>query len=299
MYFAGRTAWSQPLISVIVPVYNHWSLIPRLLACLEAQTLPNNLFEIILVDNGSDFIPADLSLPANACILVCNTPGSYAARNEAIGQAQGQYLAFTDADCRPCPGWLAAGIERLELCPSGNILVAGAVRMVAMDRRQPTLVELYDITLGIPQALYVERGFGVTANLFVPKRLIELAGPFDGSRFSGGDAEFCRRATKLGAQLVYLEPAMVEHPARQHWFELVSKARRIKGGQICSGTLLKRIEWGVRTIIPPLQAWKRVWRSPGLSRGQKMTVCVLQFRLWFIGLVEMIQLVLRLKTPER
>ncbi|MBF7731162.1 glycosyltransferase family 2 protein [Pseudomonas sp. N040] len=294
-----RTGCAQPLVSVIVPVYNHWTLIPRLLACLEAQTLPESQFEVILVDNGSDWIPADLSLPGNACILVCKTPGSYAARNAAIGQARGQFLAFTDADCHPCPVWLEAGIERLMCFPAGNTLIAGAVRMIAANPTRPTSSELYDIALGIPQKLYVERGFGVTANLFVPKRLIELAGPFDAGRFSGGDAEFCRRATRLGARLVYHETALVEHPARQHWSELASKARRIKGGQVCAGSLLKRLEWMVRTGIPPLHAWKRVIRSSGLSREQKLTVCLLQFRLWLVGLGEMIQLVLRLKKPQR
>jgi glycosyltransferase involved in cell wall biosynthesis len=92
--------------SVIVPVFNHWQLIPLLLDLLKNQTIPDSRFEIILVDNGSDHIPEIDDLPGNTRIIGCSTPGSYAARNEGIKHAKGRILAFTDADCRPAPCWL-------------------------------------------------------------------------------------------------------------------------------------------------------------------------------------------------
>ena len=41
-----------PRLSVLVPVYEQWHLVPKLLARLEAQTLPQDQFEVILADNG-------------------------------------------------------------------------------------------------------------------------------------------------------------------------------------------------------------------------------------------------------
>lgn len=286
-------------VSVIVPVYNHWELIPSLMAKLERQTLPSDRFEILVVDNGSDDVPAAPPLPGNARLLHCPTPGSYAARNRAIDEAEGQVLAFTDADCLPTAEWLETGLKRIEQHPDPEVIVAGGVRMVARDPDNPTPYELYDMALGIPQQRYVQRGYAVTANLFVPRAVFDLAGRFDATRFSGGDAEFCRRAVSLGAALEYDGAALVEHPARSDWQELAGKARRVKGGQIMAGPIGRRMLWLGRTCLPPVRAWRRAFAAPDLSVGQKLVASLVQTRLWGVELVETLLLILRIRSPRR
>ena len=96
------------LVSVIVPVFRHWDLVPALLDALAAQVPGAGPFEILLVDNDAGAPPPALALPGNARLLACAAPGSYAARNAGAAEARGAWLVFTDADCRPDPGWLAA-----------------------------------------------------------------------------------------------------------------------------------------------------------------------------------------------
>ncbi|MDX2028161.1 MAG: glycosyltransferase family A protein [Alphaproteobacteria bacterium] len=283
-------------LTVIVPVYNHWHLVPELLACLESQTLDKSRFELLLVDNGSDSVPT-LALPEWARLLVCPTPGSYAARNEAIRQARGPLLAFTDADCRPRPQWLEKGLAE---CRAGHMagIVAGGISVEPEDWNRISLYEIYDVALGLPQKRFVRYGFGVTANLFVPRAVIDKVGPFESKRFSGGDAEFCRRATSLGVALSYCEDASIMHPARRSWRELESKLRRVKGGQLAAGPLKRRVIYAVRTVMPPAVAWLYAMAAPRLSFRQRLLVCWVQFRLWFVELSELFRL-LRGKRPVR
>ena len=105
-----------PKVSVIVPIYNGEQDLPGLLKCLIAQTYPSEQVEFLLVDNGSrDRTPELLAAAADEfasqglTLNVLNERDiqrAYAARNTAIHAASGEFLAFTDADCYPQPGWL-------------------------------------------------------------------------------------------------------------------------------------------------------------------------------------------------
>jgi hypothetical protein len=152
--------------------------------------------------------------------------------------------------------------------------------------------------MGIPQALYVSRGYGVTANLAVPKEIFDRLGGFEARRFSGGDAEFCRRATAVGVSLHYCPKAIVVHPARDNMKTLITKVRRIKGGQLTAGPLGRRAVYAGRTFLPPVRAWVRALRDSSVTWGQRLIVCLVQARLWLAEMAEVLRLVSG-KKPER
>ena len=283
-------------ISVIVPVYNDWHRIPRLLGCLKAQTLPVEQFEILLIDNGSDRFEPPQNLASNVRILHCDMPGSYAARNHGIEQACGHWLAFTDADCLPASDWLAQALATGDNSAPMTIL-AGQVRMIASSAH-PSAWEMHDLVKGIPQDWYVSRGYAATANLFVPAGLARQLRGFDAARYSGADADFCRRAVATGARLAYVDAAVVEHPARTTWPELAGKYRRIKGGQVTQGTTRQRLVWTVRTFLPPVIAWARFLRAGAWPIRYRLTACMVQMRLWAMEIVEILRLALR-AGPQR
>lgn len=278
-------------ISVIVPVYNHWDRVPDLLACLSVQTLASGSFELLLVDNGSHAPPPAGPWPDWVRLLECRTPGSYAARNHAIGLARAPLLAFTDADCRPAPAWLESLLHCLEAGGRKERVVAGRIEIEPADREHMTLYELYDVALGLPQARYVQkRGYGVTANLAASRGLVERLGRFDAQRYSGGDSDFCRRATQAGAELIYCVEAAIVHPARREWADLARKSRRIKGGQIRSGTWQRRLQYVARTLLPPVFAWRYALAAGRLTWPQRLKVCAVQARLWGVEVSELLRL---------
>jgi len=276
---ANKNTQSPVSCSIIVPVYNHWHLVPTLLDCLQRQTFEHENFEVILVENASDAFEPPESMPPNTTIITCDTPGSYAARNRGIARARGRWLVFTDADCRPKPEWLgnlmtAAGQSTVEPANQPK-LFAGAVHMVA-DSNCPNRWEIYDLVRGIPQDWYVKRGYAATANLAVPAALMNRLGGFDAQRMSGGDAELCRRAVGQGAILQFVPEAVVEHPARSSRTELLAKLRRIKAGQVARGDWLRHL----RSFLPPvIEAWKYL-RATRWPLGYRLTAIAVQLSLW-------------------
>lgn len=286
-----------PHYSVIVPVYEHWHLIPHLLCCLAVQTLEQKKFEVLLVDNGSQHFAPPRILPPNVRVFRCETPGSYAARNHAMAQAKGEWLIFTDADCLPQKGWLEALTQKMDSEKWHQAIFAGAIHM-RVSSAKPNIYEMYDLVKGIPQAWYVSRGYAVTANLAVPTELARRLGGFDASRFSGGDAEFARRAVAAGSTLHYVEDAIVEHPVRSDWQALTTKARRIKGAQLTTGTKMQRATWLFRTYTPPLVAFYRFLTTQQPLR-YRLAAVLMQMGLWGVEMREALYLAFDRQVERR
>lgn len=285
----AATALSSPDIlqfSVIVPVYKQWHLVPNLLARLHEQSLPEEHFEILLVDNASPEFDSPERLPANARILSCEAPGSYAARNLGAKHALGQWLAFTDADCLPTENWLESLYA--VACERHNSLVAGPVTIETWSAR-PNAWEIYDVVKGIPQDRYIARGYAATANLVVPKAVFDEFGGFDSKRFSGGDAEFCRRVGGGGHALFYCKAAQVIHPARSTWEEIATKARRIKGGQMAASTPNRRARL-LNTFLPPIRGAWRFMTSRAHPISHRLIATGVLMRVWFVELAELFRL---------
>ena len=283
------TTSDQIHCSVIVPVYEHWHLIPTLLGYLGAQSVPQQDFEVILVDNGSSrFDPPDHLAP-NIRIEQCEKPGSYAARNHGVQCARGHWLVFTDADCQPHTDWLARLVGSASEPIAPTTLRAGAVEMRAASDR-PNAYEMYDLVKGIPQEWYVSRGYAATASLAIPAPLFGALGGFDESRFSGGDAEFCRRAVSKGTHLSYVPEAVVRHPTRDNWKDLAAKARRIKGAHLTTGPAHLRLRWTLRTMTPPIIALWRFMNSSHAPLKYRVTASAIQIRLWGAEIREAIRL---------
>lgn len=93
----------EPLISVIVPVYNGQDYLENCIQAIENQTYGN--LEVIIVNDGStdatgtvcEKIRTDYD---NVHVLTLGDEGVSAARNRGIEAAQGSFITFVDADDR-------------------------------------------------------------------------------------------------------------------------------------------------------------------------------------------------------
>lgn len=246
---------NRPFVSVIVPVRDD----PRLAQCLAAlrgQDYGNDMFEVIVADNGNTADVATIVAHAfdgadiKARVVIEPDGGSYRARNSAVAVATGDVLAFTDADCIPSLTWIRAGVHELT---SGVDVVAGRVQVFAREPRRPHPVEAYEIVHAFPQKTYVERGGGcVTANMMTRREVFDANGPFWSALRSGADIEWGQRAAGRGFRVAYSPDVVVRHPARQSFGELHRKLTRVLSGRferdVLSGTA-EVMAW------PPLRAW--------------------------------------------
>ena len=223
-----------PFVSVIVPVLNDPGGIRTCVGALVDQTYPVGAFEIVVADNGSTVETREtierLREAAGDRLRVVVEPrrSSYAARNRALAAARGALVAFTDADCRPAPTWLAHGVRALQA--QGGGCVGGRI-VVTYRQVPPNPCEYWDSAVRLNQRAYVERsGFAATANLFAEIAVFARVGPFRADLLSGGDREFGKRLGRAGERLSYAPDAVVEHPARATLRDLYRKTVRLARG---------------------------------------------------------------------
>jgi GT2 family glycosyltransferase len=219
---------TAPLVTVCVPVFDETAAIARTIESVLSSGYPADKLEIIAVVDGGRPEVCDAAAHAGARVIpLVPNQGSYAARNAAIDAASRGTAAFlfTDADCVVRPGWVQAHLDALE-----EAELSGGQIVFTFRSATPTPAEWIDSLRHLKQQHYVERtGFAVTANLAVRREIFETF-KFDGRMRTGGDAEFCLRATAAGARLVYTPAAVIEHAARPSTAALLSKARRIASG---------------------------------------------------------------------
>lgn len=214
-----------PRASVIVPARNSEHELGRLLACLRVQTAARETFEVIVVDDASTDATADVArAEPDVKVLAMGTPvGPYPARNAAVEIAKGDLLAFTDADCLPAADWIERAVAAFD-DPSID-LIAGGIR-IPLDER-PSAVAMIDAARHLDQELYVKRGYGATANMWVRRTTFDEVAGFNEAILSGGDWEFGTRARDAGKRLEYVPAALVDHPPRARARELARKGYRI------------------------------------------------------------------------
>ena len=99
----------MPAVSVIVPVYNIKTLLPRCVASLQAQTWQD--FEVWLVDDGSTDGSGELCdeyavKDARIHALHKENGGQGSARDLGLDHARGEYICYVDSDDEVLPDLL-------------------------------------------------------------------------------------------------------------------------------------------------------------------------------------------------
>lgn len=125
-----RPTGSTPLVSVVVPTYDHGEQVGGAVDSVLAQTVSD--LELVVVDDGSTDGTADrLGEYTDERIEVVRHPenrGVSAARNTGLEAATGEYVAFLDADDRWAPAKLERQVERLRAGPDDAVAAYCNVR---------------------------------------------------------------------------------------------------------------------------------------------------------------------------
>ena len=234
----------EPLlpVTVVVPYYEAPEALALTLAGLERQTYPSDLFEVIVVDDGSDppleLAALDLGKPSPLSLRVVHQEdlgfGLARARNNGARAAQGDVLVFLDCDMVPEADWLAAHARWHHA--ASDLLTLGFRRHTDVDgigaddvRERPgTLAEVF-AGRPIQRPEWIERRMEQTddlasdaddvfrvvtgGNFAVSKTFFETVGLFDESftQWGSEDIEFGWRAYALGAVLVPERAALCWH----------------------------------------------------------------------------------------
>lgn len=211
-----------PDASVIVPHFRDYARLDKCLAALVGQSFTGR-FEIIVADNAS---PEGIDevrrvVAGRATVVVQPERGAGPARNRGVAAAAGRVLAFTDSDCVPHRDWLAEGMRTVV----ADTIVGGKVEVLTRAAvKSPT--EAFEMVFAFDNETYVrDKGFSITANLFVARDVFARVGPFRTG--VSEDIEWCWRARDTGVAIDFAPRAVVDHPARHDVRELDHKWRRL------------------------------------------------------------------------
>jgi GT2 family glycosyltransferase len=263
----------RPVLSVIIASYDARDTIARTLACLKAQrgSVP---YEVIVVDSSRDDTATLVArdFPWVQLLRVAERRFAGEARNLGATVAQGEILAFLDADCAVTPDW-AEQVARAHALPYP--VIGGVVENGNPASYVGWAYYFTEFNRWLPgtRAGFVNDVAGCSMTL--KRSAYDRYGPF----MSGGycsDTQFAWRMAADGAR-PYLDPTIrVAHlnPTRlgvllRHEPEHGRDFARLRSReQLSPGGALARVFSA--PLLPPLlflRAARRAWQSPG-HRGR-------------------------------
>ena len=107
------------MISVVIPTRNRSDLLSSALESLVGQSLLPELFEVLVIDNGSTDSTQRVirifqaKLP-NLSSIYASKPGLHTGRHAGMKVAKGDVLVFADDDIEALPTWLASIYEAFQ-----------------------------------------------------------------------------------------------------------------------------------------------------------------------------------------
>lgn len=218
-------ARSPQLVSVVVPAYNAATVIDVQLAALAAQDYPGP-FEVLVSDNGStdglrDHV-ADHPLAEKLRLRYVDASGARGpshARNLGTAAADGDFIAYCDADDQAHPQWLRELVCRAEDFDA----VSGPVETSTLNSAESaawTPVNPPDRRTELP-GMYPVAG---SCNLGMWRETVDAVGPWDTKYVRGSqDVDYCLRIQLAGCTFGHAPKAMMAYRVQSSYRGLWSQ----------------------------------------------------------------------------
>jgi cellulose synthase/poly-beta-1,6-N-acetylglucosamine synthase-like glycosyltransferase len=94
------------MISIIIPAYNEAATIRRCLHALSHQTVPRDMYELIVVDGNSKDTTREIAAEYADIVFIQESERVPGARNDGFRRAKYDIIATTDADSLAPPDWV-------------------------------------------------------------------------------------------------------------------------------------------------------------------------------------------------
>ena len=217
-----------PCVSVVICTYNRADRLVFALEALEKQTLPNQAFEVLVVDNRSSDHTAAVCESFrdrldNFRYVYEPVQGLSKARNTGWLACQSPYVAYLDDDAIPCPAWVESIFNAFETVQPKPVSIGGPIHPLweipRPDWLSPTMETLFTILEGGDTS----RWFGAHeypwgANVVYRRDALEKFGGFceqlgrkGQSLLSGEETLLNETLTAEGERFYYSSQAAVAH----------------------------------------------------------------------------------------
>jgi glycosyltransferase involved in cell wall biosynthesis len=209
-------------VSVVVPTYNRWASLRRLLEGLAKQTFPHDQFEVVVVDDGSADATLerlrDVRVPYVLRGVYQPNQGPGAARNLGVAQARSDLIIFLDDDVLPDPDLIAQHVRLHRAEPDcvviGPMVAPGSWARPPWIRWEEEILDVQYRAMLNGEYECTPRQF-YTGNASLARARFLAAGGFD-SRFKRAeDVELAYRMRDQGARFVFRAEPLVYHYAER------------------------------------------------------------------------------------
>ncbi|WP_165776766.1 glycosyltransferase family 2 protein [Bifidobacterium simiarum] len=217
----------EPLVSVIVPVYNVRPYLNRCLASVAGQT--HRRLQVVLVDDGSTDGSGSLcdewaKRDGRFTVLHRRNAGIAVTRNVGMDAAVGEYVCFVDGDDYAEPTMVATMVAAARR--SDAQIVMCAYRTVAYDRGAYAERSARNGTVD-----FTARDNRAVAAMFVPLMRCGMVNPMWGKLFdrdfldghrvdegfvAGGDGVFMYRLFERAARVTAIPDVLYDYVVREH-----------------------------------------------------------------------------------
>jgi glycosyltransferase involved in cell wall biosynthesis len=251
-------------LSVVMACRNAADTVAVQLEALAGQEWSEE-WELIVVDNGSTDETVEIvesfrpRFPSLRIVDASDRRGAAHALNVGVSAAQGETIAFCDADDEVALGWLAAMGDALQR----SEFVAGWSDFVKLndhwlqETREP---QPRDRLPTLPYPPYLP--YAGTCALGIRRRLHDLVGGFDESLLVLHDTDYCIRVQLRGVQLGFASEAVVHYRYRRSWRGIFGQARSYAEA---SALIQKRYGPAKLDWRWPLRLWKPLLGALGRS----------------------------------
>ncbi|MFN2539189.1 MAG: glycosyltransferase family 2 protein [Mycobacteriales bacterium] len=206
-------------MSIVLATYQRRELLRQCLDHLRAQTYPQDLVQIVVVDNGStDGSAVDLEALVDAGTITLVSTGApllvTEARNRALREAAGELVVFTDDDCRAVPEWLSNLVAAWMV--AGRGIAQGRTtgdpgqsrQVLSRTQETPFGFGLFETcNIAYPRSALGDRPFDDE----VPERLREILGRKFPRDPTGEDTDLGWRLRESGLAFCFSATAVVHH----------------------------------------------------------------------------------------
>lgn len=212
----------QPFISVIVGIRNEERYIEECIVSLLELDYPKDSYEIIIVDGMSTDGTTEIVKKYPVRLIPNEKINVAAARNLGVKNARGNFVAFTDGDCKVDKFWLKTLVTEMQQAPDEVACVGGPNLVFDTDPIFARVVGYAQETLlgsgGSAQCHGYQKKQHVQSlpncNAFYKKSVIEEVGYFDEHFVLGQDGDLNFRIGKAGYKFLFIPEAKVWHHRR-------------------------------------------------------------------------------------
>jgi len=204
------------IFSIVIPTFDRAKQLADCLVAIAELDYPKKHFEVLVVDDGSPCEQRDtaeiLQDQMNLRFIRKENGGPASARNAGAQEASGQYLVFTDDDCRPAPDWLNNLANQFQQTPN-NMLGGRTINRLTENACATTSQLIIDVVYSFFNPDPKDASFFASNNMAMPAEFFRRIGGFDRSfpKAAAEDRDFCDRWRYAGLKMAYTPDAIVNH----------------------------------------------------------------------------------------